>query len=126
MAEYRSDICESDEEESEFIRLEEYQDTWHADHEEEAEEARDENPQEGRSRSSTTTRLLRLPPVPQFEPLYHRTARHNHHARYPATFDQNSGPLEYFKLLFSDNTFALLVQNTNRYAESKNAGSRGS
>ena len=55
----------------------------------------------------------------------HSTARHDHHTRYPATFDPNSGPLEYFQLFFPDDTFDLLVQNTNQYAASKNAGLQG-
>jgi len=44
MAEYRPDICKSDEEECEFVRLEEYQDNWHVDHEAEEEDVQDENP----------------------------------------------------------------------------------
>ena len=126
MAEYRPDICESDEEESEFVWLEEYQDNWHADHEAEEEEVQDENPLQGRQCRRTARTVPILPPVPRFEPLYHRTARHDHHIRYPATFNrEKAGPLEYFQLFLSDDTFTLRVQNTNQYAASKNAGSRG-
>lgn len=86
----------------------------------------DENPLQGRRCRRTARTVTILPSTLRFEPLYSRTARHDRHTLYQATFNrQKAGRLEYFQLFFSDNTFTLLGQNTNQYAASKNAGSGG-
>ena len=109
------------------MRSEEYLDTYRADHEEEETENQEprrscEGSEEG---IRVTGRLPALPPAPQYAPLCHPKARHDHQAQCPAGFAPNSSPLDYFQLFFDDDLFDLLVQNTNQYAASKNAGGNG-
>jgi len=127
MPEESNDLYESEEEEAEFMRSEECLDTYRADHEEEE----TENQGPGRSYEGNeegiraTGRLPALPPAPQYAPLRHPKARHDRQAQYPAGFAPDSSPLDYFQLFFDDDLFDLLVQNTNQYAASKNAGGNG-
>ncbi|PWW74291.1 hypothetical protein C7212DRAFT_365300 [Tuber magnatum] len=126
MTEQRDVLYDSEEEEAEFMCSEEYLDTYRADHEEEE----TENERSSRSHAGNdegvqaTRRLPALPPVLEYTPLHHPTARHDRQAQFSDGFKAES-PLDYFQLFFDDNLFDLLVKNTNQYAESKNAGRNG-
>jgi len=75
MTEERNELYESEEEEAEFVRSEEYLDTYRADHKEEEAEnprvdtscARNSSEEEIRG----TGRLPTLQPAPQFAPLHY-------------------------------------------------------
>ena len=78
----------------------------------------------------------RLPPVPLFTPYQHHCPEHSRRVFLPPNFpsiselnsfgrENNSDPTvipslgSFFKLFFTENTFSLLVRNTNLYAEGK-------
>ena len=83
-----------------------------------------------------------LPPVPPFTPYQHPCPEHSRRVFLPLNFpvrsefnsfgrEDNSDPTtipspgSFFKLFFTEDTFSLLVRNTNLYAEGKGAGREG-
>ncbi|RPB11551.1 hypothetical protein P167DRAFT_575291 [Morchella conica CCBAS932] len=69
------------------------------------------------------TRIINLPPPPQFEPFRHPAPEHKREERLPNGFDgPNTQPLSFFKLFFTEEVFESLAVNTNAYADMKGAG----
>ena len=149
-------LDESDEDEAEFLRPEEYRDNSRADHEDENPadlqhyrtslsgggnehtnsdgsegeigQARPRRGTQSASRSQARDQLPNLPPIPEFMPLSQPAERHQQQAQLPPEFNSGAvvGPLDYFRLFFDDGLFACLADNTNTYAATKGAGRPGS
>ena len=108
---------------------------------EEGEFEEGDSQEESHNHQVSVRRLDReLPPPPQFNPLINDSPEHTQYLTLPPEFGSHStaastnlgggrgGQLtlkSFFQLYFSDVEFNTLAENTNAYAEYKNAGRRG-